>query len=131
MRRRRRLGLDRPSSTIIAEDIEHLNKDLQRGHYFFTDIKTEGVLLFDNGRHTLVEACPLDPAEYQKYAREDFEHWFTSACGFARMYEAAMEIENNNIAAFQRRPGRRGWRQTPVLAHHNGGGLPGQRRLLQ
>ena len=81
-RRLHRLGLDRPSSTVIVEDIEHLNKDLQRGSYFFTDIKKEGVLLFDNGRHTLAEACPLDPAENQKYAREDFEHWFPSACSF-------------------------------------------------
>ena len=28
-RRLRRLGLDRPSTTIIVEDIEHLNKDLR------------------------------------------------------------------------------------------------------
>ncbi|MBN1589531.1 MAG: hypothetical protein JW888_08455, partial [Pirellulales bacterium] len=32
-RRLQRLELDRPSSTIIVEDIEHLNKDLQRGSY--------------------------------------------------------------------------------------------------
>ena len=62
-RRLRRLGLDRPSATIIVEDIEHLNKDLQRGNYFYADIKKEGVLLFDNGRHTLAEAGPVDPVE--------------------------------------------------------------------
>lgn len=72
-RRLQRLGLDRPSSTILVEDIEHLNKDLERGNYFFTDIKKDGVLLYDSGHHILAEACPLEPIEYQKYAREDFE----------------------------------------------------------
>ena len=100
-RRLHRLGLDRPSSTVIVEDIEHLNKDLRRGSYFYTDIKKEGVLLFDSGRHPLAEAGPIDPAESQEYARDDFEHWYKSACGFVKMYEAAMEIADNNIAAFQ------------------------------
>ena len=100
-RRLRRLGLDRPSSTVIVEDIEHLNNDLQRSNYFFTDIKNEGVLLFDSGRHTLAEACPLAPAEYQKYAREDFEHWFPSACEFYGYFEFAFQKQQYNGAAFQ------------------------------
>lgn len=81
-RRLHRMGLDRPSSTIIVEDIEHLNADLRRGNYFFADIVKEGVVLYDSGRHTLAEAGAIDPAESQQHAREDFEHWFTSACDF-------------------------------------------------
>ena len=100
-RRLNRLGLDRPSSTIIVEDIEHLNKDLQRGNYFFTDIKKEGVLLFDRGRHTLAEACPLAPAEYQKYARDDFEHWFPGACEFLDNYQFNVDQGRYKNAAFQ------------------------------
>lgn len=100
-RRLRRSGLDRPSATIIVEDIAHLNKDLQRGNYFYTDIKKEGVVLFDNGQHTLAEPGPIDPIESQKHARDDFEHWFTSACGFYRAYEAMLEIPHHNNAAFQ------------------------------
>jgi len=82
-------------------DIEHLNKDLQRGSYFYTDIKKEGVLLFDNGWHMLAEAGPIAPAEMQKHAREDFQHWYTSACGFYTAYEAMLEIPHYNNAAFQ------------------------------
>ena len=100
-RRLRRLGLDRPSSTVIVEDIEHLNNDLQRGNYFFTDIKNEGVLLFDSGRHALAEACPLPPAEYQKYAREDFEHWYPSACDFYESAMANFEKGKLNLTAFE------------------------------
>jgi HEPN domain-containing protein/predicted nucleotidyltransferase len=99
-RRLHRLGLDRPTSTVIVEHVDHLNNELQRGQYFYSDIKKEGILLFDSGRHTLAEARPLDPAEQQKYAREDFEHWFTSASGFVRTCVGAMEAGDNNIAAF-------------------------------
>ena len=96
----RRLGLDRPSSSIIVEDIRRLNKALERGSYFYTDIKKEGVRLFNSGRHTLAEVRPLEPAEYQKYTREDFEHWYESACGFYRAYESMLEIPHYNNAAF-------------------------------
>ena len=81
-RRLRRLELDRPCATLIVEDIEHLNNDLRRGNYFYADIAKEGVLLFDNGRHTLAEAGPVDAAEMQKHVRDDFEHWFNSAGEF-------------------------------------------------
>lgn len=100
-RRLQRLGLDRPSSTIIVEDIDHLNKDLQRGSYFYTDIKKEGVLLFGSGWHTLAEAGPIDPAEMQKHAQEDFEHWYTSACEFFDNYQFNLDQGRHNNAAFQ------------------------------
>ena len=85
---------------MIVEDIEHLNKDLQCGNYFFADIKKEGVVLYDSGRHTLAEACPLEPAEYQRYAREDFEHWFPSACEFLDSYQFNFDRGSNSTAAF-------------------------------
>ena len=100
-RRLERLRLDKPSSSVIAEHIERLNKELQRGQYFFTDIKNEGVLLYDDGRHTLAEPGPVDPIEHQQYAREDFEYWYTSACDFLKMCEVAMGMDKNNNAAFE------------------------------
>lgn len=100
-RRLRRLGLDRPSATVIVEDIEHLNKDLQRGNYFYSDITREGILLFDNGRHTLAEAGPVDPVEMQKHVRDDFEHWFTSAGEFLDNYRFNLDQGRCNNAAFQ------------------------------
>jgi uncharacterized protein len=100
-RRLRRLGLDRPNTMVIAEDIEHFNKNLSRGNYFFTDIKKEGVLLFDNGRHTLVESSPVSPAEHQQYAREDFDYWFESASEFFDTTFDEIGKERFNKAAFE------------------------------
>jgi HEPN domain-containing protein/predicted nucleotidyltransferase len=81
-RRLHRLGLDRPSTTLIVEDIEHLNNDLRRGNYFYADIAKEGVLLYTNGHHMLAEAGTVDPVEMQRHVRDDFEHWFRSASEF-------------------------------------------------
>lgn len=96
-----RLGLDRPNSTLIAEDIEHVNKNLSRGNYFFADIKKEGVLLFDNGRHTLAEPGSVSPAEHQQYAREDFDYWFGSANSFLIDFQHAFDRDDANKAAFE------------------------------
>ncbi len=100
-RRLERMALDHPTSSIIVEDIKHLNKDLERGSYFFTDIKKEGVLLYNNGRHKLARRRKLDPKERQKYAREDYRHWFKSACEFYVQCEDAIQRRWYNNAAFQ------------------------------
>ena len=97
----RREGLDRPSTTVIVEDIAHLKKDLQRGNYFYVDIKREGVLLFDNGQHTLPDVGPIDPVESQEYARDDFEHWFNSAGSFLIDFQHAFDRNDTNKAAFE------------------------------
>ena len=81
-RRLHRLGLDRPSSTSHRRGHRASEQRPPTWQLLFHGHQEGGRVLFDNGRHTLAEACPLDPAEYQKYAREDFEHWFPSACGF-------------------------------------------------
>ncbi len=98
--RLRQAGLDRPTTSIIVEDIKHLNKDIERGSYFFTDIKKEGVLLYDSGHHKLARRRKLDPKERQKYAREDYRHWFKSASTFYVAYETMMQIPDYNNAAF-------------------------------
>ncbi len=96
-----RLGLDRPTSSVIVEDIKHLNKDIERGQYFFSDIKKEGVLLYDSGRHKLARRRKFDPKERQKYAREDFTHWFKSACEFLDTTFDDIKKTRYNKAAFE------------------------------
>jgi HEPN domain-containing protein/predicted nucleotidyltransferase len=100
-RRLKRAGLDRPSVTLIVEDIKHLDKDLRRGSYFFVDVKREGVLLYDNGRHTLPEPGPIDPVDALQYAKDDYEHWYTSACEFLDTFFDDFRKERLKKAAFE------------------------------
>jgi predicted nucleotidyltransferase/HEPN domain-containing protein len=87
-------------ATVIVHDITEVNKALSRGRYFFTDIKKEGVLLYDSKRYKLEKAQKLSPEERKQTAQEDFKYWFKSASGFIKQFEYAFKIRNYNIAAF-------------------------------
>jgi predicted nucleotidyltransferase/HEPN domain-containing protein len=88
-------------TNLIVESIETDNNALARGHYFYTDIKKEGILLYDTGEFKLARQRKLDPRERRGNAKAHFEQWFTSANGFYRMYEAALGMGEYKIAAFQ------------------------------
>lgn len=86
---------------FIVEDIGHFNKELERGSYFFTDIKKEGVLLYDSRRHKLARRRKLDPRERQEYARRDFLLWSKSAREFMESAEVNFGKRRWNLAAFE------------------------------
>ena len=68
--------------TVIVHDITFVNKMLSEGHYFFTDIEKEGILLYDAGNIPLAERKPLSPAEAKEIAQEYYDQWFESAKEF-------------------------------------------------
>jgi HEPN domain-containing protein/predicted nucleotidyltransferase len=88
-------------ATLIVHDVKEVNKALSRGQYFFTDIKKEGVLLYDAQRFELAQAQKLSPQERQQTAEEDFKYWFKSASGFLKQFGYAFKTRNYNIAAFE------------------------------
>jgi predicted nucleotidyltransferase/HEPN domain-containing protein len=88
-------------TNLIVESIEVVNNALTRGHYFFSDIKKEGVLLYDTGEFKLARPKKLNPKERRGNARAHFDQWFTSAKGFYRTYEADLKMREYKIAAFQ------------------------------
>ncbi len=65
--------------SILVHDIEFMNRRLKKAQYFFTDIKKEGILLFDTEKHTLQEAKELPPTERKKLAETDFKYYFNKA----------------------------------------------------
>jgi len=68
--------------TILVHDIEFVNRRLRKAQYFFSDIKREGVSLYDSERFQLKEAKELSANERQQLAQEDFDYWFSRATGF-------------------------------------------------
>ena len=90
-----------PSLSLIAHDIKDFNKRLACRSSFFTDIKKEGVLLYDSKKYKLERARKLSPEERQKYAKEDFGRWFRKANVFFVMYECALARRHFDNAAFQ------------------------------
>lgn len=79
---------------ILTHDIEELNKKLSEGQYFFSDIKKEGILLFDTGKFELAEEKKLTAEEKQQIAQKHFDYWFTKAERFLGDY-------NSNFSKFE------------------------------
>ncbi len=85
---------------VIAHDIEEINIKLAQGHYFFTDIKREGFLLYDSARFTLSDKRDLLSKEKKRIAQDHFDHWFKRAGDFFKFYEFGIETGSINLSAF-------------------------------
>ncbi len=80
-----KIGHDETINTpvsIIVHDINFVNKRLSKAQYFFTDIKKEGILLYNSGKYQLNKAKELSKSERKKLAQQDFDYWFSSANEF-------------------------------------------------
>jgi uncharacterized protein len=97
----RRRSTIRTRVTLIVHDIKEVNKALAKGQYFFTDIKKEGVLLYDSKQFELAKAQRLSPEERKQTAQQDFKYWSNNASGFFNSFEDAFKRRHYNIAAFQ------------------------------
>ncbi len=64
---------------FINESIAELNKALDKSRYFYTDIKREGVMLYDSGRYRLARRRKLDFSEIREMAKEYYEDKFPFA----------------------------------------------------
>lgn len=67
---------------FINESIAELNKALDKSRYFYTDIKKEGVMLYDSGQYKLARRRKLDYAEIAEMAQEYFSEVFERANNF-------------------------------------------------
>ncbi len=88
------------SVTLIAHDINFVNRKLEKGQYFFSDIKAEGVALYDSKNYKLAEAKKLSPKQRLGQAKADFKQWFESANGAYRQFKHAMDDRDYKWAAF-------------------------------
>ena len=57
---------------FINDDVKKLNSDLSEGRYFYSQIKREGVILYDSGRFKLARRRKLNYEEIKQQAQEYF-----------------------------------------------------------
>jgi len=89
-----------PWVTLVLEPINMVNIQLEKGHYFFSDIKNEGILLYNSGEFQLAEAKELPWNERRQIAQKDYEHWFGSAKEFFVECKYPLERGNYSLSAF-------------------------------
>ena len=86
---------------FINESIAELNKALDKSRYFYTDIKKDGVMLYDSGKYKLARRRKLDYAEIAEIAREYYEDKFPWASEFFALGKLAVDKGNYKMASFQ------------------------------
>ena len=86
--------------SVIYHSIGQVNFRLVEGQYFFSDIKKEGIVLFDSGKSKLERRRRLNPAKRKQIAEEDFKMWFKSAKEFVIDFDNAFNRRSYKQAAF-------------------------------
>ncbi len=77
--RRKLRGLNL-SVQIIVEQIGEINSRLEEKQYFYSDIKREGIVLYDTGKCRLSDPPEeVTPTIRRQYAEDHFEGWFEKA----------------------------------------------------
>ncbi|CAM3664341.1 HEPN domain protein [Vibrio aerogenes CECT 7868] len=86
---------------LIVHTLSEVNEQLQNGHYFFKDIRQEGILLFDANKRELAQPGDLTAQERRAIAQGHFDHWFVSAQQFFTSYHDDLERQWLSKAAFE------------------------------
>ena len=89
-----------PPVQFISEDMKKLNKYLNEGRYFYTQIKQEGVVLYDSGKFKLARRRKLSFDEIKQQAQEYFDDKFKNANEFLDSTEYFSQKEQYKKASF-------------------------------
>ena len=87
--------------SLFSYQADHFNYQLSIGDDFFSEIKKEGIKLYDSKKLKLAKARRLKPEERRKIAEEDFKEWFKSAREFFEDYQSNYEKRRCKKAAFE------------------------------
>jgi len=85
---------------ILTHDIEELNNKLSVGQYFYSDIKEEGIVIFDAKNFDFADRRRLSDEEIKKFREEYFEHWFKRAEMFFDDFESDFRKSENDSSYF-------------------------------
>ncbi|MDK4737185.1 nucleotidyltransferase and HEPN domain-containing protein [Rhizobium sp. CNPSo 3490] len=92
-------SIETPVSFIVHSRRE-VNTYLKEGQYFFSDIRKEGIVLYELDDEPLAEPKPLSPADRLRVAREHFDHRYSTAINLKTLASSAMRSSMFNEAAF-------------------------------
>ncbi|QIK55710.1 HEPN domain-containing protein [Dysgonomonas sp. HDW5B] len=89
-----------PPVQFINIDMKKLNKELDEGRYFFTQIKQEGVMLYDSGKFKLARRRKLNFDEIKQQAQEYYDEKFNRANGFLKGAKFHSDDNDFQLASF-------------------------------
>lgn len=86
--------------SILVHDINFINCHLKKAQYFFSDIKKEGITLYDSGKFKLEEPIELGNKQRYQLAKDDFDYYFEKAKKFTLGFKLYLKSGDNSEAAF-------------------------------
>ncbi len=86
--------------TVLVHDVAFVNKMLGEGQYFFSDIKKEGIALYDTGNISLADQRELTSEERQRLAEDDYQYWISNAKEFLQSSVLCLGDGILNASAF-------------------------------
>lgn len=85
---------------FIVHSLQEVNDGLAHGRYFFMDIATDGIALYQSDQTTLHIPLPKTPQAALEMAEEYFQEWFPIAMQRFEMAKLAMNKGYKKPAAF-------------------------------
>lgn len=86
---------------FIVHSTDEVNRGLAEGRYFFMDIASDGIALYQAVDDDLPEPQPKTPHAALEMAQEYFDEWFPSGGEFFDNFEFNLDRGRLNNAAFQ------------------------------
>jgi len=90
----------RTPASLIVHDMKTVNHHLSQRQYFFSDIKREGLKLYDSGEQKLARLKKLQPKVRYQLAVENFDYWYNEAKSSYKFFQFGLVEQENNKAAF-------------------------------
>jgi predicted nucleotidyltransferase/HEPN domain-containing protein len=88
--------------TLIVHTLAEVNDQIAKGHYFFADIRREGIALYElKGEKPLAKPRPLNPQQAYAAAKEHFDQRFPRATDFMIGYRTYRDHGKLELAAFE------------------------------
>lgn len=85
---------------FINESIKELNNALSEGHYFYVDILTQGIVLYDSGEYQLATPRELNFCEIEKRAHKYYGVKFRRGMRFTHYTQVAYKDKEYVDASF-------------------------------
>ncbi|SHF25386.1 HEPN domain-containing protein [Vibrio gazogenes] len=86
---------------LIVHTLNEVHQQLQQGHYFFADIREQGIELFNADKRELPTPGNLSEAERVAIASKHFQHWMKSAQSFLIDFGHCIDRQDFTKAAFE------------------------------
>ncbi|WP_284760067.1 nucleotidyltransferase and HEPN domain-containing protein [Agrobacterium sp. fls2-241-TYG-188a] len=86
---------------FIVHSLREVNTELKKGHYFFSDIRKEGIVLYELDDEPLAEPKLLTAAERLEVAREHYSERYKLAGTFIKGSKFYQSEGDAKVAAFE------------------------------